>query len=109
MIRESRAHGDRTWKDVLGSHFLIPGEKVYLREAWAWGGTLDPGIKLYKQDYPACVPVGLENIPNTTEIKWSSPVTMPLKFARKFFTIVSCDPMRIGNTWVWKIEVKEAT
>jgi hypothetical protein len=50
-----------------------PGEKCYLKEKW------------------------LPLQPLTSCLKYMPAITMPLSEARRFFTIVSCEPMRIGE------------
>lgn len=46
------------------------GDRLWVREAWTFAGTLDPGILVYRADYPACVPDHYENIPPAEALKW---------------------------------------
>lgn len=47
-----------------------PGDQLWVREAWSFAGTLDPGVLVYRADYPACVPPHYENVPPATALKW---------------------------------------
>lgn len=73
-----------------------PGEKCYVREAWMEDGItrLYPHIKraFYKAD-------GEEYFDPSTGLpcRWRSPVTMPQWAARRFVTILSCEPMRVED------------
>jgi hypothetical protein len=41
-----------------------------VREAFTFAGTLDPGILVYRADYPDCVPKHYENVPPASALKW---------------------------------------
>jgi hypothetical protein len=93
-----------------------PGEKCYLRETW----QLAP-IKTTDWYFDGtCIMPGTEDRPHTrskwnsvhnviyradgeytslsgAKTTWSSPVTLPQWAARRFFEVVSCEPMRIGE------------
>ncbi len=47
-----------------------PGDRLWVREAWTFAGTLDPGVLVYRADYPACVPPHYENVPPASSLKW---------------------------------------
>jgi len=110
---------DVDWQGEFHKAPYRPGEKCYLRETW----QLAP-IKTtdwYRDG--TCIMPGTEDRPHTRskwnsahnviyradgeytslsgeKTAWRSPVTMPQWAARRFFTIVSCEPMRIGEvTW----------
>lgn len=53
-----------------------PGDKLWVRETWADVGTMDPGLIVYRADYPACVPEGYENVPPAEEITWKPSIHM---------------------------------
>lgn len=55
----------------------VPGDLLYVREAFAFVGGCDPGLLITFADYPSCVPAGVENIPPADQIKWSPSIHMP--------------------------------
>lgn len=63
-----------TTSDVEGWESECPyglaGDQLWVREAWTFAGTLDPGILVYRADYPACVPRHYENVPPESALKW---------------------------------------
>ena len=68
-----------------------PGEKCYVREGW----RLDNGVIVYKSD---CIPSFRKYH------AWKSSVIMPAKYARRFVTILSCEPVRKEDgTWAWRV------
>lgn len=91
-----------------------PGEKCYLKEGWAITGRPDPyadtvyGVQ-YKSDCKILYPdYPIESHFDVAEWaasdKWRSPVTMPQWAARRFFKVVSCTPMRIGEVTIADIQ-----
>jgi hypothetical protein len=62
--------------------FGMPGDRLWVREAWTYAGTLDPGIVVYRADYPACVPERFENIPPAEALKWRPSIHMPRAASR---------------------------
>jgi hypothetical protein len=108
-----------------------PGEVCYVREVWYCENEntaqdiMSRGQGIYyksSEEHPEIFPY------------WRSPVTMPQWAARRFVTILSCEPMRVsevtkadmvkvvidasprrwweqkfpGKQWAWRVEVKEA-
>lgn len=77
---------EREYSDE-GSIRCVPpylvGEKCYVREAWC--KSIIEGI-IYKDGY---------DVPDAP--RWRSPATMPAKYARRFVTILSCEPVRIED------------
>ena len=61
-----------------------PGEKCYVREGW----RLDNGVIVYKSD---CIPSFRKYH------AWKSSVIMPAKYARRFVTVLSCEPVRVSE------------
>jgi hypothetical protein len=54
----------------------VPGDRLWVREAWTFVGTLDPGVLVYRADYPACVPKHYENVPPASALKWRPSIHM---------------------------------
>jgi hypothetical protein len=55
------------------------GDRLWVREAWAEVGTMDPGYTVYRASYPDCLPPGLENVPETIEeagYRWKPSIHM---------------------------------
>jgi hypothetical protein len=52
------------------------GDRLWVREAWAHVGTCDPGLTVYRADYPACVPRQYQNVPPDESIKWKPSIHM---------------------------------
>ena len=84
-----------------------PGEKCYVREAWGITGRPDPyadtiyGVQ-YKSDgavlYPYYPIESHFDVADWSDIgKWRSPVTMPQWAARRFVTILSCEPIKVSE------------
>jgi hypothetical protein len=47
-----------------------PGDRLWVREAWARVGNCDPRYLTFSATYPACLPPELENIQAASEIRW---------------------------------------
>jgi len=95
---------------ILYKQPFRPGEKCYVREAWARILNDEACIKdeepcpvlcegchiEYKADtgnkHPGDWPEGEEDAPS-----WRSPVTMPQWAARRFVTVLSCTPARVED------------
>jgi len=74
---------------------FTPGEKCYLREVW--GSNMVKGWEGYgKIFYRADMP-DQKTVPETYGHPWRSPVTMPQWAARRFFTVISCEPVRVSE------------
>ncbi len=54
----------------------VPGDRLWVREAWSQPTTLDPGPTFYRADYPDCVPSQYENVPPADQIKWKPSIHM---------------------------------
>jgi len=59
-------------------------------------GTVDPYVKHFdiQRGYPGSPP------------SWNSPVLMPEILARRFVTIVSCEPVQKEGEWWWRVETE---
>jgi hypothetical protein len=59
-----------------------PGDRLWVRETWANVGTMDPGLTVYRADYPACVPKEYQNVPPAESITWKPSIHMFRKASR---------------------------
>ncbi len=98
---------------ILNRRPFLPGEKCYLREAWAihQPGSIQPETlptfeyETYNRDLDrVSLQKGYDLLYRATAkidpdfpIHWRSPVTMPQWAARRFVTILSCEPMRVSE------------
>lgn len=62
---------------------FLPNEKCYVPETWC--KSIVEGI-IYKDGY---------DVPDAP--RWRPAVTMPAKYARRFVTIISCEPVRVED------------
>lgn len=59
------------------------GDRLWVKETHAYVGTCDPGLLIWRADYPACVPSHYENVPqDPREVKWSPSLLMPRRASR---------------------------
>jgi len=58
------------------------GDTWWGKETHAEVGGCDPGLIVFRADYPGCVPLGYENIPPAEEIRWTSSILMPRRVSR---------------------------
>jgi hypothetical protein len=102
-----------------------PGEKCYVREAWVRHDRSKFKNYLIFQSGQMWIKYrtdGQTHYDTGEIIKWRSPVTMPQWAARRFVTILSCEPMKVeditdddadwrkrhpGKEWAWRVESKE--
>ena len=83
-----------------------PGEKCYVREGWCRGKIeqadgddesylgdfyVGPGNDVIFEQYCIEHNVGID------DVKWLSPMTLSAKYARRFVTILSCEPVRVSE------------
>ena len=54
----------------------VVGDRLWVRETWAEVGTNDPGLTVYRADYPECVPSHYENVPPASEVTWKPSIHM---------------------------------
>ncbi|WP_434033551.1 hypothetical protein [Cupriavidus sp. a3] len=74
-----------------------PGDLLWVRETWAQPVPLDPGPTVYRADYPACVPVGFENIPPADAITWKPSIHMPRALCRLVLEITGVRVERLND------------
>jgi hypothetical protein len=58
------------------------GERLWVRETWAEVGAMDPGLIVFRADFPACVPSQYENVPAASEIAWKPSIHMFRRHSR---------------------------
>lgn len=44
------------------------GDRLWVKETLSKVGTIDPGLNVFRADYPACVPTQYQNIASAAEI-----------------------------------------
>ena len=74
-----------------------PGDRLWVREAWAQPTTLDPGPTLYRADYPACVPPHFENVPPADQVKWKPSIHMRRADSRILLEITAVRVERLNE------------
>ncbi len=61
-------------------HHGEPGDRLWVREAWAEVGSVDPGYLTYRATYPRCLQAGMENVPDDIRAvgyRWRPSIHMP--------------------------------
>jgi len=83
-----------------GGDFTVPyapGDRLYVREAWAEVGSMDPGLIVTRADYPACVPPQYENVPLESEIKWKPSIHHPRRASRLWLSVTDVRVQRLQD------------
>jgi hypothetical protein len=73
------------------------GDRLWVKETWSEVGTMDPGLIVYRADYPACMPVEYQNVPPAAEIKWKSSLFMRRTTSRILLEIVGIRVERLQD------------
>ena len=81
----------------LLSPYGRPGDQLWVRETWAQPAAMDPGPTVYRADYPACVPVGYENIPPADQITWKPSIHMPRALSRILLEVTGVRVERLND------------
>jgi hypothetical protein len=84
---DARFHGEEVAaRELVGlatqCPYGQPGDRLWVRETWANVGTMDPGLTVYRADYPACVPKEYQNVPPAESITWKPSIHMFRKASR---------------------------
>jgi hypothetical protein len=84
-----------------GGNDLCPygkvGDQLWVRETWAEVGTCDPGLIIYRADYPFCVPKEYQNIPKQDEIKWKPSIHIKRAHSRIWLEITNIRVERLND------------
>jgi len=92
-----------------------PGEKCYVAERWCleYDDNGYPTDKvLYQSDGQEIIKVDDDgawafNKDGTESSPWLSPATMPTRHARRFVTVLSCEPMQRDGVWWWEVRTED--
>jgi hypothetical protein len=74
-----------------------PGDRLWVREAFAIVGSNDPGMLVTRADYPSCVPKHYENVPLADQIKWRPSIHMPRSASRLTLTVSATKIERVQS------------
>lgn len=91
------AHGINT---LFRCPYGKPGDILWVRETWAEVGSFDPGITVYRADYPDCIPGQFENVPESIEEMgnvWKPSIHMHRHRCRLLLEIVSVRAERLHD------------
>lgn len=73
------------------------GDRLWVRETWADVGTCDPGLIVYRADYPLCVPRHYENVPPASEIRWRPSIHQRREHSRILLEITGVSVERLQD------------
>jgi hypothetical protein len=74
-----------------------PADRLWVKETWSEVGTMDPGLIVYRANYPASVPAKYQNVPPAAEIKWKSSLFMRRTASRIVLEIVDVRFERLND------------
>lgn len=83
--------------EVINCPYGQPGDQLWVRETWAEVGTMDPGLFVYRANYPDCVSHEYKNIPQIDAIKWKPSIHMSRKASRIQLEITSVRIERLNE------------
>jgi hypothetical protein len=92
-IQEWRPFYDVVAQRIVGKEaalvrcpYGLPGDLLYVREAFAYVGSTDPGYLVHRADYPTCaLKHGFDRVPETIEetgARWKPSIHMPRQASR---------------------------
>lgn len=82
LLQPHELAGEINAGDFENCPYGQPGDRLWVREAWAEVGTCDPGLIVYRADYPHCVPRHYENVLPASEIRWKPSIHMFRRHSR---------------------------
>lgn len=88
------------------------GDRLWVRETWAEVGSFDPGLIVYRADYPLCVPACFENVPDEQEVSWKPSIHMYRKHSRIVLEVSSVRLERVceaDDTNILREGIQECT
>ncbi|MBB1630257.1 hypothetical protein [Cupriavidus sp. UME77] len=89
MSERHRYHFIEASGDLTLCPYGQPGDRLYVREAWAQPVPLDPGPTFYRADYPDNVLGKYENLPPAVAITWKPSIHMPRALSRILLEITA--------------------
>lgn len=75
----------------------VQGDRLWVRETWAEVGNMDPGLIVYRADYPDCVPRQYQNVPPASEITWKPSIHMFCRHSRILLEITGVRVERLND------------
>lgn len=73
------------------------GDRLWVKETWFEVGAIDPGLIVYRADYPEGVSAEYQTVPLATEIKWKSSLFMRRTASRVLLEIVGVRVERLQD------------
>lgn len=76
------------------------GDRLWVRECFAWVGHCDPGYLTYRATYPKCLPAGLENVPSDIHdagYRWKPSIHMKRSESRITLEIIGVRVERLQD------------
>ncbi|MCK5236168.1 MAG: hypothetical protein KAR06_04200 [Deltaproteobacteria bacterium] len=85
---------------VVKCPFGVVGDRLWVRETFAYVGRSDPGYLVYRATYPVGLPPGTENIPKDIKdagYKWAPSIHMPRRLCRTVLEITDIRVERVRD------------
>jgi len=78
----------------------VPGDRLYVRESFAYVGGCDPGFLTFMATYPDDLPAHVEGRPATIQeggYRWTPSIHMPRKISRMTLTVTATMVQRLQD------------